>query len=94
MVAFKFVITKQARKEIKKLDKTIAQRLAKKLIVLQGSSQPLRTATRLTKPADADYRLRLGDYRILFDVNSKTKLITILKVQHRSEVYKSFRRAE
>lgn len=35
----------------------------------------------------ADYRLRVGDYRILFDVNWEDKTIFILKIGHRKEVY-------
>ncbi|HFQ94308.1 MAG TPA: hypothetical protein ENK32_09880 [Anaerolineae bacterium] len=35
----------------------------------------------------ADYRLRVGNYRVLFDVNWETREILILKVGHRREVY-------
>ena len=47
---------------------------------------PLKFAEPLTKPADAQYRWRVGNYRVLFDESNG--LITILRVQHRSEVYK------
>jgi len=35
----------------------------------------------------ADYRLRVGNYRILFDVNWDDKEIYILKIGHRKDVY-------
>ena len=40
----------------------------------------------LTKPTDAQYRYRIGAYRVLFDVEDKN--IVVLLVQHRREVYK------
>ncbi len=35
----------------------------------------------------ADYRLRSGDFRILFDIDTKRRIITILKIGHRKDVY-------
>ena len=35
----------------------------------------------------ADYRLRVGDYRILFDIDWEKKVICILKIGHRKSVY-------
>ena len=35
----------------------------------------------------ADYRLRIGNYRVLFDVDWEKKEIHILKIGHRKEVY-------
>ncbi|NKQ36238.1 MAG: type II toxin-antitoxin system RelE/ParE family toxin [Chloroflexi bacterium] len=42
---------------------------------------------RLKNHPVADYRLRVGNYRVLFDVNWETREILILKVGHRREVY-------
>lgn len=88
MAKFDIVITANARRDIRRLDKQTARRLHKKLARWGQSGQPLKTAVRLTKPADAQYRLRVGNYRVLFDVDNKRKLIVILKVQHRSQVYR------
>ena len=35
----------------------------------------------------ADFRLRVGNFRILFDVDEENKVIYILKIGHRKEVY-------
>ncbi len=42
---------------------------------------------RLKNHPVSDYRLRVGNYRVLFDVNWEAKEILILKVGHRREVY-------
>lgn len=87
MPRLKIIITANARRDIRRLDKQTARRLKKKFIAWGKSDQPLDPAVRLTKPADAQYRLRVGNYRVLFDVDNKRGLIIVLKVQHRSQVY-------
>lgn len=75
-----------AVKDIKKLSKQVQKRIKFKLEWFIEQSDPLRFADHLTKPADAQYRYRVGAYRILFDVDRNN--IIVLKVQHRSEVYR------
>ena len=88
MASLRIVIAASARQDIRRLDKQTARRLKKKFVAWGKSDQPLDLAVRLTKPADARYRLRVGNYRVLFDVDSKQGLIIVLKVQHRSQVYR------
>jgi mRNA interferase RelE/StbE len=37
------------------------------------------------------YRLRLGDYRLLFKIEDKEKIVTILAIGHRKDIYKRFK---
>jgi len=52
----------------------------------ERQEDPLIFAKALTKPADAQYRFRVGNYRILFDVEGSN--IIILLVQHRKDIYR------
>lgn len=88
MSNYKIVFTKNAVKELQKLDKAIARRIKRKLQHFINN-RPLGLATRLTKPTDAQYRWRAGDYRILFDYDKANQRIIILKIQHRKEIYRS-----
>ena len=87
-VDYKIIFTKNAYKDIQGLDKQIATRIHKKFKILLKSKHPLKTAVRLTKPADAQYRWRIGNYRILFDLDTRNNLIIILKIQHRRQIYR------
>lgn len=77
---------KPAVRDIKKLSPQIRERIKLKLEFFYAQADPMKFAEHLTKPADAQYRWRIGNYRVLFDVDDST--IIILRVQHRSEVYK------
>lgn len=80
------LITKTAQKDIGKLPSNVRARIKAKLQFFSAQQRPLEFAKALKKPADAQYRFRLGNYRVLFDVEDD--VIIILRVQHRREVYR------
>jgi len=86
MHQYSAVLTKNANRDVQRLSKQVAIRIRRKIDFFVKTGKPLEFAESLTKPADAQYRWRVGDYRILFD--EKDKFITILRIQHRREVYR------
>ena len=44
---------------------------------------------RLRHPAIGEYRLRVGDWRVFYDVDQESKAVVILRVMHRREAYRS-----
>ena len=86
MATYKLLYKKSAVKDIQSLSSQIRRRLASKLEFFIDQANPLDFAEPLTKPADAQYRYRVGDYRILFDAEGHN--IVVLRVQHRREVYR------
>jgi mRNA interferase RelE/StbE len=86
MPSYTLLYKKPAAKSIQKLTPQIQKRLRLKLEWLVSQDDPLSFAEPLTKPADAQYRFRVGAYRILFDVEGKN--LVILLVRHRRDVYR------
>lgn len=84
MINYEF--TSKARKEIKKLSPEIAERIIKKLDYFVSMVNPLSYADHLTNYEIGNYRFRIGDYRVIFDIYEDK--IVILKVGHRREIYK------
>lgn len=85
-MAYRLLYKKPAVKAIQKLTPQLQKRLKLKLEFFIAQTNPLDFAEPLTKPADAQYRFRVGSYRALFDVEDKN--IVVLYVQHRREVYR------
>lgn len=83
---YRYVITRVAAKDINKLDAVIKHRLKAKLEFFIAQKDPLAHAKALVASNYGSYRWRVGDYRVIFDVDGD-KLI-ILQVQHRREVYR------
>jgi mRNA interferase RelE/StbE len=64
----------------------VVQRLDTAIVSLKEDPRPAG-AKKLVSGGDG-WRLRVGDYRILYDVNDKNELVTIGRVLHRSESYR------
>lgn len=85
---FIFVFKKKASKEADELPTDIRRRILEKLKFYSLQENPLKFADKLKDHKFGEYRFRIGDYRILFDINTKDQVIIILKVGHRKDVYK------
>jgi mRNA interferase RelE/StbE len=83
-MAFEVTFSDRAARELKKLDKQIQRRIIEKL-THYAATENLSEAKKLTNPLLGEWRYRVGDYRIIFDLSGNE--IQVLKVAHRSEAY-------
>lgn len=83
-MAYKLVYTKSAYRDIKKLDRVVKNKIKKKIEIY--SKTPTKYARKLMDSKIGNYRWRVGNHRIVFDIVKKD--IVILRVRHRREVYK------
>ncbi len=86
MPFYKLLYKPAAVRDIKKMTEPIRKRVKDKLEWWVSQNDPLHFSSRLSKPANAEYRLRIGVYRVLFDVEGNN--IVILRVRHRRESYR------
>ena len=84
MENYSIEIKKSAAKEIEKLPKTVLKRILNKIQSLSTEPRP-SGCKKLT--ADEKYRLRVGDYRILYSIEDDRLVIYIVKVGHRKKIY-------
>ncbi len=80
---YRLVYTLRAERDIKKLESKIKDRIGKTL--LRYSEEPLEFAEKLSDSILGEYRFRIGDYRVIFDIEGKE--IVVLRVGHRREIY-------
>lgn len=81
---FKVVITDRALKDIDNLTQDVKKRIASKL--KEYSNDPLNYSRKLTDPKIGTYRFRIGDYRVIFDIEDET--IIVPRIGHRKDIYK------
>lgn len=75
----------KALKQLKKLDKSVQIKIVEKLDQI-SKEEVLYGNKRLTKFKIGLFRLRVGDYRLIYDIDGK--MITVLLLGHRKEIYK------
>ncbi|MGE3799930.1 MAG: type II toxin-antitoxin system RelE/ParE family toxin [Candidatus Kapaibacterium sp.] len=79
--------TDQSIQELHKLDRTVAQRILRKLRWLSenySSIEPERLSGQLANL----FKLRVGDYRLLYTTSNEERKLIVHMVGHRSEIYK------
>ncbi len=75
-----------AQKDLDRLPEKLRSRVISRLRILQTEPRP-RGCTKLTGSVDV-YRIRVGDYRILYRVLNDERIVNISRVVHRSKAYK------
>ena len=85
MGKYRIEIKKSAVKEISKLPKTDLKKVLRKIELLSENPRP-HGAIKLS--AEEKYRLRVGKYRILYQIFDNKLVIVVVKVRHRKDVYK------
>jgi mRNA interferase RelE/StbE len=80
---FRIELKERAIKDLKSMPKQDAQRILQKIKVLEnGLSGDIKRLTNFTP----EYRMRVGDYRVLFEVDES--VITVYRIKHRKEAYR------
>jgi mRNA interferase RelE/StbE len=86
MENYRIVIKKSAAKEIEKVEKKDRIRIVEKIRSL--SSDPHPTGSKKLSGQEK-YRIRQGNYRILYQIINDELIINVVKVGHRREIYKN-----
>ncbi len=81
---YQVVVLRQARKVIRSLLDKDADRIQAAIGVLATNPRP-PGCMKLTN--SDDWRIRAGDYRILYTIEDKRLIVTVVRVQHRRDVY-------
>lgn len=81
----KLQLSRLAQKDLDKLSNDITLRISVKLYAL--ADNPFMHGFEKLG-GNKGYRIRIGDYRVIYIVDKKSKIVTIIKVKHRREVYR------
>ncbi|MEI6809109.1 MAG: type II toxin-antitoxin system RelE/ParE family toxin [bacterium] len=76
-----------ALREFKRLDRKIIPRI---LVTVESlSSNPFPQGVKKLHGGESTYRIRIGDYRVIYEVLSNRLVIEIVRVRHRKDVYRT-----
>jgi len=85
-VVYEVEFTSKSEKQFKKLNKSIQKRLARKIDALSKNPCP-NGAKKLSGEEDI-YRIRVGDYRIVYGIFDTELLVLVVKIGHRRDIYR------
>lgn len=79
---------KSARKEFEKLPAKIRERVAEALKILSLNPYSELLKVKKLKGAEDLFRIRLGDYRVLYEIRNDVLIVVVIKIGHRREIYR------
>lgn len=79
-------INKSAKKELNNLPSHVLDRIIPTIKSLE--EHPFPSGSKKLKGIEAKYwRVRIGDYRVIYEVNKGVKIIHVIRIAHRKDVY-------
>ena len=83
---YTLLIKRAAEEDLRKLPHVIFSRINNKILALRDDPRPT-TATKLTGNLEG-WRIRVGDYRVIYQIDDDAQTIIIVWVKHRREAYR------
>lgn len=87
MASYSIRWKQSAQKELKRLEQRMIPRIIAAVEALADKPQP--SGSKRLQGAEHLWRIRIGDYRVIYSVNSGMLTIEVIKVRHRQSVYKT-----
>ncbi len=75
----------RAAKELRRLDRAAAHRIVRTLQVLADTPRPPSARQLVGRPGI--WRVRSGDYRILYEIEDDALVVLVVRIGHRREIY-------
>ena len=85
MVKYSLEIKQSAQKELDALDDALFNRIDRKILVLAENPRP--AGCKKLKGYKDQWRVRVGDWRVVYIVDNTAKLVSVTRIAHRREVY-------
>jgi len=82
---YQVIIPKSVRKELDRLPDEVVSRILARLVGLETNPRP--TDVKKLKNRDA-WRIRVGDYRVIYEIHDRVLQIIVITVGHRREIYR------
>ena len=86
MAEYDITFARSARKELESLDATLVNRIFPKIKAL--SREPRPAGCRKLQGEKHLWRIRVGDYRIIYAVDDRHQTVDVIAIRHRSAVYR------
>lgn len=81
------VFTRSALKQLKKIDITNQKKIKQFILEIQELNDPRSKGKALKGKLSNYWRYRVGDYRLICDINDSEIIITVVRIGHRKDIY-------
>jgi mRNA interferase RelE/StbE len=83
---YQVVVERSAEKDLRRLSGAVRPRIAAALQSLAKNPRPAGSLK--LAGTDNDWRIRVGDYRIIYEIADEIRIVLINRIRHRGDVYR------
>ncbi len=83
---YEVYLEQRAQRDLKKLSAEDFDRAIRRIKAL--AKDPRRAGCRKISGSKNDWRIRVGDYRVIYEIDNRAKAIRVMLVRHRRDVYR------
>ena len=82
---FQVVVQRQAEKQLRRLPRQVLGRV---FVAVKGlADNPRPSGCKKLRGHDCAYRLHIGDYRVIYDVDDNSRTVVVWRIRHRQSAY-------
>lgn len=85
-MSYAVLIPKPVQKQLDDLPDDVCSRIVEKILSLAEQPRPL--GVKKLKGFENEYRVRVGEYRIRYEIDDETSIVVVLHCKHRSDIYR------
>ena len=85
MASYRVEIARTAAKDLRGIDRKWIPRIVAAIETLESDPRP--TGCKKLVGSDHTYRLRIGDYRVIYDIHDATLIVLVVRIRHLRDVY-------
>lgn len=86
---YRVVLAPAAERRLSKLEAAVQRRIIRALHELEVEPRPRGAALLAGRPGERTWRIRVGDYRVIYEIHDDRLMVLVVRVGHRGEVYRS-----
>lgn len=83
---YDIVVKRSVLKDIRRIPKTILGQIQERIAAL--AHEPFPSGAEAIEGYHHCYRIRIGQYRVLYEVASTVRIVTIIRIRHRKDAYR------
>lgn len=83
---FELVLERAAEKELGRLSDEVHERVIKAISTLASNPRP--PGSKKLSGTKSDWRIRVGDYRVLYEIADAVRIVRVYRVRHRRDAYR------
>jgi len=83
---YEILLEQAAERDLKKLPSEMLNRILPKIKELVKNPKPQHS--RKITGSKNDWRIRVGNYRIIYEIDARAEIIRVMRIRHRKDVYR------